>query len=457
MTAIGRDLGRIVGAANVEVRPAALVPYRTDATFGFSGDPYAVVRPGDVEQVSRVLAWASRHGVAVVPRGAGTSLAAGAVPIRGGIVLALTRMNRIVSIDPVDLTAVVQPGVTTQDLAHAAAEHGLHYPPDPGSQRVSTLGGNVATNAGGLHGLKYGNTGGYVLGVQAVLADGEVIRAGGRLLKDVAGYDLVRLLTGSEGTLAVLTEMTLALRPAPAASTTGLAYFADLRSASDAVRGVIGAGILPATLEFLDAKCIRAVEAYADLGLDTTAGAMLLFGDDGSDAEVRRTVSAMAEVMRGRDASSVQVATAAAESGALLAARRCALPALSRLGGATMLEDVGVPRSRLSELVRRIDAIAERHEVTMATFGHAGDGNAHPVGCFDPADPGQRARIAAAFDDVFAAAVELGGTITGEHGVGAAKLPYLEAQLGKPQMALLARIKRAFDPEGILNPGKLGS
>jgi len=457
VTAIGRDLGRIVGAANVEVRPAALVPYRTDATFGFSGDPYAVVRPGDVEQVSRVLAWASRHGVAVVPRGAGTSLAAGAVPIRGGIVLALTRMNRIVSIDPVDLTAVVQPGVTTQDLAHAAAEHGLHYPPDPGSQRVSTLGGNVATNAGGLHGLKYGNTGGYVLGVQAVLADGEVIRAGGRLLKDVAGYDLVRLLTGSEGTLAVLTEMTLALRPAPAASTTGLAYFADLRSASDAVRGVIGAGILPATLEFLDAKCIRAVEAYADLGLDTTAGAMLLFGDDGSDAEVRRTVSAMAEVMRGRDASSVQVATAAAESGALLAARRCALPALSRLGGATMLEDVGVPRSRLSELVRRIDAIAERHEVTMATFGHAGDGNAHPVGCFDPADPGQRARIAAAFDDVFAAAVELGGTITGEHGVGAAKLPYLEAQLGKPQMALLARIKRAFDPEGILNPGKLGS
>ncbi|WP_238014492.1 FAD-linked oxidase C-terminal domain-containing protein [Dactylosporangium sp. AC04546] len=455
--AIAADLARIVGAANVEVRPAALVPYRTDATFGFSGTPWAVARPGGVDEVSRILAWANGRGVPVVPRGAGTSLAAGAVPIRGGIVLALTRMNRILSIDPVDLTAVAQPGVTTQELARAAGAHGLHYPPDPGSQRVSTLGGNVATNAGGLHGLKYGNTGGYVLGVQAVLAGGEVIRAGGRLLKDVAGYDLVRLLTGSEGTLAVLTELTLALRPAPAASTTGLAYFADLESAGDAVRGVVGAGILPATLEFLDASCIRSVEAYANLGLDTTAGAMLLFGDDGSDAEVQRTVPAMAAVMREHAASSVQVATAAAESQALLAARRCALPALSRLGGATVLEDVGVPRSRLPELVRRIDAIAARHKVTMATFGHAGDGNAHPVGCFDPRDAGQRARVAAAFDDVFAAAVELGGTITGEHGIGAAKLPYLEAQLGRPQTALLARIKRAFDPAGILNPGKLGS
>jgi glycolate oxidase len=455
--AIAADLSRIVGASNVEIRPAALVPYRTDATFGFSGVPWAVVRPGRVEEVSRILAWANERAVPVVPRGAGTSLAAGAVPIRGGVVLALTRMNRIVSIDPIDLTAVVQPGVTTRDLARAAGRHGLHYPPDPGSQSVSTLGGNVATNAGGLHGLKYGNTGGYVLGVQAVLADGEVIRAGGRLLKDVAGYDLVRLLTGSEGTLAVLTELTLALRPAPAASTTGLAYFADLESAGAAVGGVIGAGILPATLEFLDRRCIESVEAYAHLGLDTTAGAMLVFGDDGSAAEVRRTVSAMAEVMREYSASSVQIATAAAESDALLAARRCALPALSRLGGATMLEDVGVSRSRLPELVRRIDAIAERHQVTMATFGHAGDGNAHPVGCFDPGDPGQRSRVAAAFDDIFAAAVELGGTITGEHGVGAAKLPYLEAQLGAPQIALLARIKRAFDPVGILNPGKLGS
>ncbi len=325
-SAIGTDLGRIVGAANVEIRPTALVPYQTDATFGFSGIPQAVVRPGSTDEVSRILRWANQRGIPVVPRGAGTSLAAGAVPVRGGVVLALTRMDRIVSINPVDLTAVVQPGVTTQTLARAVAERGLHYPPDPGSQRVSTLGGNVATNAGGLHGLKYGNTGGYVLGVEAVLATGEVIRAGGRLLKDVAGYDLVRLLTGSEGTLAVLTEMTLALRPAPAASTTGLAYFADLETASDAVRGVIAAGVLPATLEFLDARCIQAVEAYAHLDLDASAGAMLLFGDDGSAAEVDRTVRAMADLMRAHGAASVQVATAAAESDALLAARRCALP-----------------------------------------------------------------------------------------------------------------------------------
>lgn len=454
---IGADLRRVVGAEHVEIRPAALVPYRTDATFGFSGVPQAVVRPGSTEEVARILSWADRHGVPVVPRGAGTSLAAGAVPVHGGVVLALTRMDRVLAIDPVDLTAVVQPGVTTQTLARAVAEFGLHYPPDPGSQRVSTLGGNVATNAGGLHGLKYGNTGGYVLGVEAVLAGGEVIRAGGRLLKDVAGYDLVRLLTGSEGTLAVLTELTLALRPAPATSSTGLAYFADLETASDAVRGVIAAGVLPATLEFLDARCIRAVEAYAGLGLDTTAGAMLLFGDDGSPEEVQRTVRVMADVMRDRGGISVQIAGAAAESEALLAARRCALPALSRLGGATMLEDVGVPRSRLPELVRRIEEIAARHGVTIATFGHAGDGNAHPVGCFDPRDDRRRSAVAAAFDDVFEAAVELGGTITGEHGVGAAKLPYLAGQLGTAQVALQARIKRAFDPKGILNPGKLGS
>ena len=455
--ALGARLGRIVGAKNVEVRPAALVPYQTDATFGFSGVPLAVVRPGSTEEVAEVLSWANANHVPIVPRGAGTSLAAGAVPIHGGIVLALTRMNAILSIDPVDLTATVQAGVSTQTLAQAVAVHNLHYPPDPGSQRVSTLGGNVATNAGGLHGLKYGNTAGYVLGLEAVLADGQVIRAGGQLVKDVAGYDLVRLLTGSEGTLAVLTELTLALRPAPATSTTGLAYFADLESASDAVRGVIAAGVLPATLEFLDARCIGAVEDYAKLGLDTRAGALLLFGDDGSPAEVERTVAIMAQAMRDHGAASVQVATAVAESEALLAARRCALPALSRLGGATMLEDVGVPRSRLPELVRRIDEIAARHHVVIATFGHAGDGNAHPTGCFDPRDERQRERVAAAFADVFAAAIELGGTITGEHGVGAAKLPFLEAQLGAPHTALLARIKHAFDPEGILNPGKLGS
>jgi glycolate oxidase len=454
---IRAQLARIVGAANLETRPSALVPYRTDATFGFSGEPLAVVRPASTQEVAEVLRWAGARRVPVVPRGAGTSLAAGAVPIHGGVVLALTRMNTVLSVDPVDLTAVVQPGVSTQALARAAAEHRLHYPPDPGSHRVSTLGGNVATNAGGLHGLKYGNTAGYVLGVQAVLADGEVIRAGGRLLKDVAGYDLVHLLTGSEGTLAVLTELTLALRPAPQTSATGLAYFADLETAGEAVRGVIAAGILPATLEFLDARCIRAVEDYARLGLDLTAGAMLLFGDDGSPAEVGRTLAVMAEVMREHGATSLHVATAAAESEALLSARRCALPALSRLGGATMLEDVGVPRSRLPELVRRIEEIAARHRVVIATFGHAGDGNAHPTGCFDPGDGPGRERVAAAFADIFAAAIELGGTITGEHGVGAAKHPFLAAQLGRVQTALQARIKQAFDPLGILNPGKLGS
>ena len=348
-------------------------------------------------------------------------------------------------------------GVTTQTLATAAGAVGLIYPPDPGSYRASTLGGNVATNAGGLHGLKYGTTGNYVLGVEAVLADGERIRAGGRLVKNVAGYDLVHLLTGSEGTLAVITELTLALRPAPAASATGIAYFADLETASHAVTAILNAGILPGTLEFLDSSCIHAVDDYAHLGLDRQAGALLLFGDDGSPTEVQRVLTTMADLTHQHGGHGVEVATDTARSEALLAARRCALPALSRLGGATVLEDVGVPRSRLFELVHAITEIALRHQVTIATFGHAGDGNTHPTGCFDPLDTDAHARVSAAFDDIFDAAIRLDGTITGEHGVGAAKLAQLPQQLGAAQLDLIRRVKQAFDPSGILNPGKLGT
>ena len=451
------DLTRIVGSAHVGTGSAATAPYSTDATFGFAGEPVAVVRPGTTDEVAAILRWASRHDVPVVPRGAGTSLAAGAVPLHGGIVVSLTRMNRILAIDPVDLIAVVQPGVTTQTLAAAAGAVGLIYPPDPGSYRASTLGGNVATNAGGLHGLKYGTTGNYVLGIEAVLADGERIRAGGRLVKNVAGYDLVHLLTGSEGTLAVITELTLALRPAPAANATGIAYFSDLQTASHAVTAILNAGILPGTLEFLDSSCIQAVDDHAQLGLDRQAGALLLFGDDGSPSEVQRVLTTMADLTRQHGGHGVQVATDTARSEALLAARRCALPALARLGGATVLEDVGVPRSQLAELVHAISEIARHHQVTIATFGHAGDGNTHPTGCFDPVDRDAYAATSAAFDDIFDAAIRLGGTITGEHGVGAAKLRALPRQLGAAQLDLIRRVKQAFDPAGILNPGKLGT
>jgi glycolate oxidase len=367
-------------------------------------------------------------------------------------------MNCILEVAPDEMLARAQTGVTTQALNNAAAAHGLFYPPDPGSRTVSTIGGNVATCAGGLRGLKYGVTRNYVLGLTVVLPTGEIIRTGGRLWKDVAGYDVTRLITGSEGTLGVITEVTVALLPDPAVGRTGLAYFDSLAQAGRAVAGILAAGVIPSTLEFLDRRCMDAVEQYAHLGLHPDAGALLLFGDDGDEAAVARSFERIAAACADCGAIEVQTAGDATESEALLTARRCTLPALSRLGSLTILEDASVPRPRLAEMVARIDAIAARHQVTMATFGHAGDGNLHPTCVLESAaDTEGIARAERAFAEVFGTAIELGGTITGEHGVGAAKLPYLGQRLGTGQMALLRRIKTAFDPAGILNPGKLGS
>ena len=307
-----------------------------------------------------------------------------------------------------------EPGVRTIELEQAAAAEGLLFPPDPGSHTTATVGGNVAECSGGLRALKYGVTRDYVLGVEAVLATGEIIRSGGRLVKDVAGYDLRRLLCGSEGTLAVMTELTLRLVPAPEASGVGMAYFPDLADAARAVSRVLASGVLPVILEFLDRVCIGAVEDYAHIGLDTSAGALLIFGQDGDPVVIERDLRRMAQA--------------------------CATE------GATQV--------RLTESVQEV---ARRHELKIGTFGHAGGGNLHPTAVLDPADEGAVYRAHAAFEEIFARAIELDGTITGEHGVGIVKLRYLERQLGADQMALLRRIKAAFDPNGILNPGKLGS
>jgi glycolate oxidase len=451
-------LREIVGPRHVRVAPGELAAFARDATPLFHAVPDVVVHPADTGQVSRILALATAEGIPVVPRGAGSNLCAGTVALRGGIVLVLTRLNRILEVSADELLARVEPGVSTAALADAVDAAGLLYPPDPGSRTVATIGGNVATSAGGLRGLKYGVTRNYVLGLTAVLPTGEVIRTGGRLWKDVAGYDLTRLLTGSEGTLAVITEVTVALLPKPATARTGLAYFPDLAAAGRAVSRVLRGGVVPATLEFLDHRCIDAVERYARLGLRTDAGALLLFGDDGDESTVDVHLRYIAECCVAEGAIEVTTASDAAQAEALLEARRCSLPALSRLGALTILEDASVPRPRLAEMVERIDAIAEKHRVTVATFGHAGDGNLHPTCVLpDARDADAIARAEAAFADIFAAAIELGGTITGEHGVGSAKLPHLAARLGGDQLALLRRIKAAFDPAGILNPGKLGS
>ncbi|MGK5683822.1 FAD-binding oxidoreductase [Actinoplanes sp. URMC 104] len=451
------ELARIVGAGHVRDQPGDLEPYARDATPAFRGAPDIVVWPRTAEEVGAILRLATRKHIPVVPRGAGSNLCAATAARDGGIVLVLTRMNRILEMNAEELLARAETGVPTTVLADAAAARGLLYPPDPGSRTVSTIGGNVATCAGGLRGLKYGVTRNYVLGLEAVLPTGEVIHTGGRLWKDVAGYDLTRLLTGSEGTLAVVTEVTVALLPMPAATNTGLAYFPTLAAAGRAVNAVIADGIVPATLEFLDAKCIGAVEEYARLGLRRDAGALLLFGDDGDAGTVEKHLSRISELCEANGAIEVTLAENAARSEALLTARRATLPALSRLGSMTILEDATVPRPRLAEMVDRIDEIAARYGLLIATFGHAGDGNLHPTCVVDQHDTAAIEAAHKAFADVFAAAIAMGGTITGEHGVGAAKLPFLTARLGADQVALLRRIKTAFDPAGILNPGKLGS
>jgi glycolate oxidase len=455
--AVLAELRGIVGDRYVLVTDGDVEPFSRDATPLFRARPDAVVLPASTEQVSAVLTLANRHRVPVIPRGAGSNLAAATLAEHGGIVLVLTRMNRVLEVSDDELLAVVQAGATTAALADAAAARGLLYAPDPGSRTVSTVAGNVAMCAGGLRGLKYGVTRNYVLGLEAVLPTGEIVRTGGRLWKDVAGYDLTRLLTGSEGTLAVITEITVGLLPLPRTAGTGVAYFDHLADAGRAVAQIIRDGVLPATLEFLDRRCINAVEDFAGLGLDRDAGALLLFGDDGAPDVVSASLERMAGTCASIGARGVTMARDVAESEALLAARRCSLPALARLAPITMLEDATVPRPKLAEMVDRIDAIAARHDVVCATFGHAGDGNLHPTIVFDPADGDARQRAEAAFDEIFRTAMALGGTITGEHGVGAAKRPWLAERLGPDQLALIRRVKSAFDPAGILNPGKLGS
>jgi glycolate oxidase len=450
-------LASVVGADHVRDDAGALLTFSTDATPLERGRPDVVVFPATTDEVSAVVRIANERRVPVVPRGSGTNLSAGTVPQLGGIVLVLTRMNRLREVSPGDLVAVCEPGVRTIELAQAAAAEGMLFPPDPGSHTTATIGGNVAECSGGLRALKYGVTRDYVLGVEAVLGTGEVIRSGGRLVKDVAGYDLRRLLCGSEGTLAVMTEVTMRLMPAPEETGTGMAYFADLADAARAVSRVLSSGVLPVTLEFLDRVCIDAVEGYSRIGLDREAGALLIFGQDGDRHSIDRDMKRMAEACEAEGATHVRIAASEDEAADVLQARRAVLPALSRLEPLTILEDATVPRSRIAEMVGRIQEIAQRHGLTIGTFGHAGDGNLHPTVVLDPADGAAVERAHEAFAEIFDEAIAMDGTITGEHGVGLVKLRHLERQLGAEHLALLRRIKAAFDPNGILNPGKLGS
>jgi glycolate oxidase len=431
--------------------PTVTEGYRQDRAFDPSaGKPLAVVRPRRTEEVQTVLRWATAHRVPVVPRGAGSGLSGGATALDDGIVLSTEKM-RDISIDPVTRTAVCQPGLFNAEVKKAAAEHGLWYPPDPSSFEICSIGGNIATNAGGLCCVKYGVTTDYVLGMQVVLADGTAVRLGGPRLKDVAGLSLTKLFVGSEGTLGVITEVTLRLLPAQNVSSVVVASFASVDAAVDAVLGV-AARLRPSMLEFMDSVAINAVEDTLRMDLDRGAAAMLVAGSDergrasGEDAEV------IAAVFAENGATEVFSTDDPDEGEAFVAARRFCIPAVEAKGS-LLLEDVGVPLPALGKLVTGISRIASERDLMISVIAHAGDGNTHPLIVYDPADPAMTERAHVAFGEIMDLAVGLGGTITGEHGVGRLKRPWLDGYLGPEAMDLNRRIKRALDPDGILNPG----
>lgn len=450
-----RELTAIVGANWCLDSPADLMAYSYDATPLYQHGPDAVVVPGTVEEVAAVLKVASEHRIPIVPRGSGTNLSAGTVPTSGGIVIVLNRLNQLKEIDQENMTATFEPGLITAKFHQQVEAVGLFYPPDPGSMTISTLGGNIAECAGGLRGLKYGVTKDYIIGLEAVLADGRILRIGGKNAKDVAGYDLVKLFVGSEGTLGLVTEATARLIPLPETRRTALAMFTGLTGAARSVSRIIASRIIPATLEFLDNATIRVVEDYAKIGLDTEAGALLLMQQDGPEAVCERDISRMAAICKEEGAFEVRLAQDPVEEAALMSARRAALSALARKKPTTILEDATVPRKHLAEMVEQINRVAKKHSVEICTFGHAGDGNLHPTCMTDERDREEIHRVEQAFEEIFDAAIRLGGTITGEHGVGEAKAGFLEWRVGATGIELMKGIKAAFDPHHLLNPGKL--
>jgi glycolate oxidase len=444
------ELAARLGSDVVTDPDALLSVLRDQAPLAPAGIAAALVRARSVADVQTTLAFAYERHIPVVPRGAGTGLAGGANAIDGCIILSVAGMDRILRMDLAARTATVEPGVLNAALASAVAEHGLHYAPDPSSRDISTIGGNIATNAGGACCLKYGVTGDHVAALSVVLADGTLIRTGCATRKNVAGLDLTRLVVGSEGTLGVVVEATVRLIRRPRPPATLVAWFTDVADAGHAVLAMEAVADL-ALCEIMDRTTVGAVEQLTRMGLDTTAGALLLVQTDGSDAAA--TIDACAAACHATRARDVMTTSDPVEGAQLLAARRAALPALERLGR-TLLDDVAVPKAALPTMLACIPPIAARHGVVIGTFGHAGDGNLHPTIVFDRDDVGAAARALGAFDEIVRAALDLGGTLTGEHGIGSLKVGYLTAMLGAPERALMARIKSAFDPRGILNPGK---
>lgn len=430
--------------------------HRRDETAHLAtGLPLAVALPTETRQVAELVRLCAAHDVPIVARGAGTGLSGAAAGLEGALTIAFTRMDRVLEIDAANLTVTTQPGVINAGLKAAVAAHGLFYAPDPASYESCTIGGNLGTNAGGLCCVKYGVTRDAVLGLEVVLADGSVVRLGGKNVKDVAGYGLIPLLVGSQGTLALVTEATLRLLPAPPSRTTLVAFFASLQAAGDAVTALPAAGLAPVTVELMDRFTIRAVDDVHRLGLDRDAAAMLLLESDLPGPAGAAEMDAAAEACRAAGATMVLRSADALEADWLRQGRRLAFRALEALGAARM-EDVGVPRSRVPDMLRAIEALAARHGLVVGTFGHAGDGNLHPTFVLDrDAGEAEVARLEAARVDLYEAALALGGTVTGEHGIGQARRGWLVRQRGEGAVGMMRAIKRALDPQDLFNPGRM--
>lgn len=449
-----RQLTNIASKHKVFTAKEDLYCYGYDATFR-SFMPDVVVKPQDTDQVAAIVRLANEKGIPVYPRGAGTGLSGGSLPVQGGIVMALTDMNRILEIDRGNLLAVVQPGVITAHLHEAAEKEGLFYPPDPASSDVCTIGGNIAECAGGPRGFKYGVTRDYVLGLEVVAPSGEILRTGGKTVKNVSGYDLTRLLVGSEGTLGIITRATLRLIPRPRAVRTLLAVYDDLLNAGESIVNISTSGVIPATMEIMDRLSIRCASGSCGVDLPQDSEAILIIEVDGMEAAVREEAAIVARVCRTAGAREVVMAEKPADREKIWRARKAVSSALMKIAPTKISEDATVPRSQIPAMINQLQRIRGKYNINLVIFGHAGDGNLHPNIITDENDPEEMQRVEAAIREIFQAAVSLGGTLSGEHGIGTLKAPFMEMEFGPAELSYMRRIKDTLDPRGVLNPGKI--
>lgn len=453
-TKVIKEIQKIVGNENVLTTKEELLCYAYDSTpKAFLPD--LVARPSCTAQIQEIVKLANEYLFPLVPRGAGTGLSGGSLPVAGGVVVDLTRMNKILEIDEENLVAVVEPGVITYKIQEEVEEKGLFFPPDPASLKTSTIGGNVAECAGGPRAFKYGVTRDYVLGLEVVTPNGEVIKAGGKTVKSVTGYDLLRLYTGSEGTLGIITKIYLRLIPKPEGKKTLMVIYDSLDDAAQSVSQIIKRGIIPVTLEMMDDRTIQCVENHRHMGLPLDAEAILIIEVDGPRILLTSQAQEVAELCRACGAREIKIAETEEEREGIWAARRAVSAAVVQIKPTKISEDISVPRMAIPKMVRKLKEIASRYNLDLVIFGHAGDGNLHPNILCDQSDREEMERVEKAIGELFKAAVELGGTLSGEHGIGTMKAPYLKVETGEAGFEVMRKIKEALDPNNILNPGKI--